>query len=163
MNSPSQVIRQLLLNFALGEETEGDWTIFTSFLPDTPDLAICVYDTAGRFDGRIMRGGEWIERPGVQVRVRGVTYKETWEKTNAIALSLDTVRKSVVTTEEEDYIVHNVSRTGAIIPLGIEETSKGRRHHFTINMLLTLQRLSEPFHVALGGQGSSLLLSGQSV
>src|SRR6266568_4440050 len=140
MNSPSKVVHQLLLNLDLGEGEGEDWNAFISFLPDTPDRAICVYDTAGKMDGRLM-DGEQVEHPGIQIRVRGPDYAETWEKAQDIALSLDTMQKVVVTVEEKGYIIHNVSRTGAIIPTGVEETGGNRRHHFTINMVLTLQRL----------------------
>jgi hypothetical protein len=156
MNAPSLAIHQLLLE----EELVGDWGLFMAFLPDDPDNAICVYDTAGIMDGRMMRTGERIEHPGIQIRVRGPVYKDTWEKANLIALALDTVQKNVVTTEEEDYIIHNVSRTGAIIPVGVEDAGRIRRHHFTMNMILTLQR-GEPFNIDLGGEGGALLLSGQ--
>jgi len=158
MKAPSVAIHQLMLDLDLGEGE--DWSIFISFLPDLPDKAICIYDTAGKLDGRMMRTGEQIEHPGIQIRVRGPTYEETWLKAQAIALTLDAVQNSVVTTDEEEYIVHNVSRTGAIIPLGIEENTRGRRHHFTINMILTLER-GEPFNVELSGEGGGLLLSGQ--
>jgi len=157
MNAPSLAIYQLLLD---AELVDG-WGLFMGFLPDEPDTAVCVYDTAGMLDGRMMRTGEKIEHPGIQIRVRGPVYKDAWTKANLIALALDTVQKNVVTTEEESYIVHNVSRTGAIIPVGVEDAGRVRRHHFTMNMILTLQRLGEPFNIDLGGQGGSLLLSGQ--
>lgn len=162
MNAPSEIIRQLLIDLGLGAE-ENEWTTYVGFLPDKPDNAICVYDTAGKMDGRLMVTGEQIEHPGVQIRVRGLSYSEVWNKATAIALNLDAQRKiSVVTSSEEAYIVHNVSRSGAIIPIGIEDTEGRRRHHFTINMILTLQRLGEHFPLALASGEGSILLSGQT-
>jgi len=49
MSSPADIIRQLLLDMGL-VATSGSWTAFVSFLPESPDNAICVYDTAGKLD-----------------------------------------------------------------------------------------------------------------
>jgi hypothetical protein len=141
MSTPAEVIRQLLLDLSLGFES-GDWSVYVSFLPDRPDSAICVYDTMGRQDGRIMATGEQIEHPGVQVRVRGQNYIETHAKATAIARALDLqMRTEVVISTEEAYRLDNVSRTSPIIPLGVEEEGDRRRHNFTINAVLTLQEI----------------------
>jgi hypothetical protein len=143
MHSPADIIYQLLLDLNLGTE-DGDWKMFVGFLPDlsptqASDNAIAVYDTAGKFDGRLMYSGHQVEHPGVQIRVVGPVYPDTWEKVNAIALALDGVGKvSVAVSSEEAYVVANVSRSGSIIPMGMEEEGDRRRHNFTINAMLTL-------------------------
>lgn len=134
MMPPANIIRQLLTNM-----DSGQWTIFVSFLPGEPDEAICIYDTAGRLDGRLMPTGEQVEHPGIQIRVRGRDYKDTWDKMDSIVKALDAVRRiPVVFSAEEAYIVHGVSRHGAVIPLGIDEADNHRHYHFTANMTLTL-------------------------
>ena len=142
MSTPATIVRKLLLDLNLGEVTsEADWTVFVSFLPDLPDSALCVYDTAGRLDGRLMRTGEQIEHEGVQIRVRGVEYPVAWEKVNEIALALDgQINTTVEIAVDEAYTLHNASRSGAIIPLGQDPEDARRRHNFTINMTLTLSR-----------------------
>lgn len=141
MKSPADILRKLLINLEQAEET-GSWTVFVSFLPDTPeapDEALCIYDTAGKLDGRIMATGEQVEHPGIQIRVRGKSYPDTWEKVNDIVKALDAVRKvPVAFNETEIYTVHNVSRSGAVIPLGMDESGNKRLFHFTANMVLTV-------------------------
>lgn len=141
MSSPADIIRQLLIDLSLGSESGNDWPIYTGFLIDLPDNAICCYDTAGKLDGRIMQG-EQIEHEGIQVRVRSSSYVEGWEKVKAIAIALDAQRRSEVSIDSDNvFLIHNISRTGSIIPLGVEETDK-RRHHFTVNAITTITKES---------------------
>jgi hypothetical protein len=139
MSSPADIIRQLLLDLGLVAAT-GDWTTFVSFLPESPDNAVCVYDTAGRPNGRLM-AGEQIIHPGIQIRVRGLSYPAVWAKSNTIATALDSLARVLVAiSSTEAHTLLNVSRTGDIIPVGIEEEGGRRRHHFTINAVVTLQK-----------------------
>lgn len=137
MTAPSDIIRQLLIN--LGHATAlGAWPIYTSFLPDEPDNAIAVFDTAGKFDGRIMSTGEQVEHPGIQVRVRGLVYPTTWEKAQTIAEALDSQNQITIAISSEDvYALQNVSRSGPVLPAGVDEDR--RRYHFTINATVTVR------------------------
>ena len=138
MKSPAAIIRELLIDQDLAEES-GDWRAFISFLPDQPNNAICVYDTAGTPDGRMMGTGERIQHLGIQIRVRGENYSVTWDKVEAIVEALDAAGGSVVAFDSaEAYLVHNVSRTGTVMPLGVEEQGSRRLHNFTINAITTL-------------------------
>ena len=140
MSSPADILYQALLDLGL-IESSGRWTGYVSFLPNTPDDAVCVYDTAGRIDARLMLTGEQIVHPGVQVRVRGLSYSAVWEKANEIALAMDGLgRIDVALSSSEAYTLINVSRTGDIVPVGIEEENGRRRHHFTINAVITLEK-----------------------
>jgi len=117
------------------------YQLFYSFLPDDPDNAIAIFDTSGRLDGRLMRTGEQIEHYGIQIQVRGRDYVEAWRLANTIATYLDSLRKEVVVTEAGDaYILHNVSRSGAVIPIGVETVNTRLRRLFSINMTVTLSR-----------------------
>jgi len=138
MSPTSDIIRQLIVDLGLAEESDGDWPCYVSFLPDEPHNAIAVYDTAGIPDGRVM-AGERIEHAGIQIMVRGQIYKSTWEKVDLIARTLD-IQKQVIVAVESDtsYIVHNVARTGTIIPNGLDEFSNQRRHYFTLNAAVTV-------------------------
>lgn len=139
MSSPAEIICQLLLDLTLANDT-GDWTVYVSFFPDDPDSAICVYDMVGKKDGRLMKTGEQIEHPGIQIMVRSASYPEGWKKAEGIALALDTQRKSVVAADSENsYIVHNVSRTGNILHAGQEMEGDRRRHLFVVNALVTIE------------------------
>jgi len=139
--SPADVIRQMLVDLELAsDDVSADWRAYTGFFPNDPNLALCVYDTAGRKDGRVMKTGEQITHQGIQIMVRGLDYLPTRNKTHAIALALDTQRKTVVAIDSTgSYIVHNVSRTGDIASLGMEIEGDRRRHLFTINALVTIE------------------------
>ena len=122
--------------------TKVGWAApFVSFLPDDPENAICIYDTAGKIDGRIMQNGDQIEHPGIQVRVRGPVYPDVWNKAEAIALAFDAQKRVVVHVGPSNTkVVLNISRTGAIVPMGIEQVGDRRRHNFTINAMVTIQK-----------------------
>lgn len=140
MSAPSEVIYQLLIDLGLGvADVSGTWPVFISFMPDEPDEAIGVFDVVGRMDGRIQSTGEQIDHPGIQIRVRGKDYASTWTKANAIALAMDEQKRTEVEVESGVfYLLHNFSRLGSIVPLGIDELGGRRRHSFTVNAVLTL-------------------------
>ena len=140
MTPPADIIRQLLIDLSLADTSDG-WEVFVGFFPDEPDKALCVYDTAGVLDGRIMATGEVIEHPGIQIRVRAKSYTEVWGKITEVVRALDGVNKvSIVFSEEEAYTVHNVSRSGAILPMGLDEVGNRRLHNFAANMTVTISR-----------------------
>jgi len=136
----SDIIRQLLIDLAL-VTTENS---YVAFFPEEPDIALCVYDTDPRKDGRLMRSGEQIEHPGIQITIRGKAYVETWQFARDVALQLDSVRRvSVALTSEGAYLVHNVSRSSGVLSLGMETVGSKRRHFFTINATLTVSEEDE--------------------
>jgi len=142
MSSPADVIYQILINNAIGVASadSGSWPIYVAFAPAQPDSLICVHDTAGMPDGRLMRTGERIEHPGIMIYIRGQVYPTTWDKAKEIALLLDSVvRLSVAIDSNDAYLVHNISRTGTINPLGVEEEGDRRRHQFTVNAIVTIE------------------------
>lgn len=146
MSSPAQVIRRLLiqLNLAPNDQTSA-WAPFVAFLPDDPDTALVVYDTAGTQNGRLMRTGEKIEHPGIQIRFRSSNYPAAWEKAKAVADALDALPVGTAVTmvpTSEKWILQNVSRTGAILTAGIEEVGDRKRHNLTINAILTMRKES---------------------
>jgi hypothetical protein len=139
MSTPANIIRQLLLDLNLGQaDTKQAWAVYVGFMPDTPDDAICVYDTAGKLDGRMMRTGQQIEHEGIQVRVRGLLYPTTIAKAYGIALAFDEQKRSAVTADAANYLIQNISRSGAVLNLGVEDTDR-HRYHFTINATLTIE------------------------
>jgi len=142
MKPPADIIRQLLIDASLGTQgPSADWSVFVSFLPGNPDDAICVYDTAGKLDGRLMEDGTQIEHPGIQVMVRGMSYLETWEKAKTIASAFDAWTVSSIAVESgESYTLYNISRSGDILPLGMEAEGDRRRLLFSINATVTVRQ-----------------------
>lgn len=140
--SPAELIYQLLIAEGLIETSGTGFRASVSFMPDTPDSFVTVYDTAGKFDGRIMASGEQVEHPGIQIRVRGIDYPTTWAKANEIAKSLDAQRNSTVSFSSTDrFRLRNVTRTGPILPMGVEEVGERRRFNLTINATLTYEQV----------------------
>jgi hypothetical protein len=136
MRSPADIIYHFLT-----QSLSDPGQLFVAFFPDVPDEAVSIYDTAGKLDGRMMRTGEQIEHYGVQIQVRGKVYSETFDRARSIALLLDQVKKESIAVESSEvYVLHNVSRSGAIIPVGIETVNDRRRHLFTINMTITISQ-----------------------
>lgn len=134
MRSPADIIYHYLI---AGLSSVGDLSV--ALLRDTPDDTVSIFDTAGRLDGRIMSTGEVVEHYGIQIQVRGKDYLTTYERARGIAEFLDATKKEVVAIEsDEAYTLWNVSRTGAIIPVGIETVDDRRRHLFTLNYVLTV-------------------------
>lgn len=139
MSPPSAIMYQLLHDLG---RVGGGWPAYISFMPDTPDEVVVIYDTEGDMDGRLMATGEQIEHPGIMIQVRGKSYLDTCNKAAQIALALDQVRNVWVAADSSSwYNVLNVSRTSPVIPLGIEEDARGRRHLFSLNMVLTMQKM----------------------
>lgn len=142
-HSPAEILRAALVmpggvgvlpSTAIATE---DWQTYVGHLQDTPDAAMCVYDTAGVIDGRIQRTGETVRRPGWQIRVRGRTYTDAYTQARAVCNYLDTIRRKQVAIEGTAYKIMSVGQTGDILSLGQEEGNK-RRVTFTINGTVTL-------------------------
>ncbi len=150
MSSPAEVLYRVMVDLGLGSGGVGseDWPIFIGFMPEAPDEALCVYDTAGRQDGRIMSNGEQIIHPGIQIRIRGKVYSTTRAKAENIARILSEQKRRLVEPETGVFkTLMNFSQTGDILSLGIEAEDPRRRHHFTINAIATI---TQPMSVPLG-------------
>lgn len=82
-NSPSQDISQRLDDSGLGTlAASTGWAIFASQMPTNPDTVIAVFTTGG-----LPPDPKWLlDRPFVQVRVRGSVgdYSNAWNKAQAI-------------------------------------------------------------------------------
>ena len=137
--TPAVYIRQLLIDEGVGTE-EGDWKVYVSFLPPSPDLAICVYDTTPKDDGRVMDTGERISHPGIQVVVRG-DYPYVFLKVQEICDLFDSLLDKEVTFGGETKKIHSMTRTSGVIPLGVEEKGHKSRHLMSVNYIATFSTL----------------------
>ncbi len=140
-NSPSQVIQQLLVDLGVGTlpSADGSWPISASQERDKPDAVITVYDTAGVPDGRTMIDGVMQEHYGFQVRIRSTTHATGYTKASEIQNVIDSsVQNTSVTVSSSVYAVASITRTGSIIALGKEPSSK--RSLFTINAVVAIRQ-----------------------
>lgn len=144
-HSPAQVVAQLLVDLAVGSvpTDSGAWPVYDTSLPDEPDDAVCIYDTSGELDSRMMIGGEWEERHGISVRLRTTDHQTGVTKINALARALDvSVGNTAVsmTSPTAVYAIQSMSRKSGPFDNGPEPTS-GRRI-FTINYVASLRQVS---------------------
>ncbi len=145
MSSPASVLRKLLIDASLvPNSTTEEWSPFVSQLPEDPDAAIAIYDTASVLQGRIMRTGEQIEKYGLQIRFRSSVYNMAFSKAESIRDYVDAVMPVVVVAiaPDEQWSIQNISRTSGILALGIEVEGDRKRHNLTINVLLTAGRIN---------------------
>lgn len=112
------------------------WPVYIGHLPQTPDAAICVYDTAGFGEGRIQRTGETLRKPGWQIRVRASTYPAASTRIRQIQQHLDTIRMLGVEVDARRYTIAAVTQTSDVLPLG-QEPEGSRRDSFTLNGTIT--------------------------
>lgn len=142
-HTPAEVLRAALVNGGLGVLPSSSptpvWPIYVGHLPQSPDLAICVYDTAGRRDGRLMVG-ESISKPGWQIRVRANDYSTAAGKIKAIQQALDAVDQLALTIGSDDYLLVAVTQTGTPLSLG-QEPEATRRDNITLNGTITLKEI----------------------
>lgn len=144
LHSPADILRWLLVQLGLGTDpgNAGSWPVYCSSEPHAPDNCITTYDTEQRGDGRSQISGEMFQHYGVQIRIRSVDHPTGYVKANALANALDqSVYQEVVTVSGTRYLIHAVSRSSAVLPLG-KEVPASKRSLFTINLLVSLRLLS---------------------
>ena len=148
-HTPADIIAEMLSDLGLGdlEDTlDADpltgWTIFSVSLPESPENAILVTDTAGRQFLRNHVTGVKAEHYGIQVLVRGSTSPvNPYLRCKLIMQYFDTeVKRESVTLDDEDgvsrtYRVNAITRTSTVIPAG----NDGRRFFFAGNALASIE------------------------
>lgn len=142
-NSPAELLRSALVAAAVGADPESGpnptWPVFVSHLPSNPDNAICVYDTSGKRDGRIMTGPS-ISKPGWQVRIRAVDYRTAAGKMKEIQRALDAISQFALTLDGDSYVIEAVTQTGTPLSLG-QEPDASRRDGITLNGTVTYKEI----------------------
>ena len=139
-HAPADIVRYALVAGTLGTLPSGnsDWPIQVNNEPNVPDNCISVYNTTGQVKGRVQSSGEFQDRPGIQVRVRGATYEIAYAKIKAIQTYLEeTVLRTAVTIGSSSYLVHSLNRTSDLLHNGKDVTSS-KRYTFTVNYYVTL-------------------------
>lgn len=149
-HAPAEVLRRVAIALGLcvdpDDTPNGAWPASAYGELDSPDEAICFYDTLGREDGRLMTDGEKQYFHGFQVRVRARTPDISYAKANVIA---DALAKRVLdysvmiafptSLGSHVYLVHDVS-PGDITPLRSYEDTRRTAHVF--NGLMTVNLAS---------------------
>ena len=143
-HSPAEIVQSLIIEeLGLGAAPEiptaDNWPVYASHHPDTPDDSICLFDTEGRLQGRTQVDGEMHIHHGLQIRVRSLDYSG-YAKAQQLAHALDTeVLRLAVVVDSHSYLVHCLTRTTDVLPLGFEQGS--RRRLWTVNFLVAISTL----------------------
>ena len=144
-HDPADILRYLLIDGSQGANpipTGSNWPIYSAVELDSPDNVITTYNTTGKVQGRIQHSGQFVEKPGVMIRIRAATHQVGYAKGKSIEAFLDTgVYKDIVTIGGSVYEVHAISRSGNLIFAG-RDSSSSKRFLFTHNVTVTLRQLS---------------------
>ena len=144
-NSPAEILRQAIIDGGVGSspsKTCGNpWPVYVGHLPDEPDNAVCIFDTVGISDGRLMGTGEYIDHPGYQIRVRGSDYQTGYARIKEIKQFLSSLKRTETTISDVTYRIDCATRQGTILSLG-QEVGPKRRSEFTTNGTITFSELS---------------------
>lgn len=137
-HSPADILRHALVGAGVATlpSAAGAWPCYVGHLPaDAADNALCVYDTTGRRDGRLM-SGQSITHPGWQVKVRAKDHPTAWAKAGEVKTALDAIHNLAVAIAPENYTVAAVTQTTDVLTLGQEQDAR-RREQVTVNGTLT--------------------------
>jgi|TARA_R110000824_G_scaffold89320_1_gene219040 hypothetical protein len=131
LNSPTEIIAQLIINLGKGTDA-GTYPVFADFAPESPDNLISVHTNASRMGPKDMVEGDVAEAFGFQVAVRSATFSSGEQKARDIANTFDPIQNKQVTYDGNVYIVTSITRrTGVLNPTRNLEDS--RRNLFTTN------------------------------
>jgi len=139
-HSPADVVRRLMIAEGLGTDPSdsSSWPIYAHREPNSPDSCITVYDTQGRQDA-LHQVGVVTEHHGLNIRVRAAKGETGYTKARAIAIAFDTgIYLDAVTIGSSVYLIHAITRTGDVLPIGRESTSDRSIH--TINAVVALRQ-----------------------
>lgn len=139
-HDPADIIRHALTDAALGTlpSEKLSWPANVNNEPNDPDNCITVYNTTGTVQGRLQATGEFQDRPGIQIRVRGATYAVAYAKIKTIQTYLEeTVARTVVLIGTSQYLVHSLNRTSDLLHNGKDVTSS-KRYTFTVNYYVSI-------------------------
>jgi hypothetical protein len=86
MTTPAEDIKDLLsrdLGFVEGKD------LYIGLEPAAPDAVVTLFDIHGRVSQLVYDPQYQLERPSIQIRVRGLKYKETWERLRKVVVYLE--------------------------------------------------------------------------
>lgn len=143
-HSPADILRYLLISLGVVSDPTpaADWPCYCSQEPNSPDRVVTTFDADGRILGREQLDGGLLERFGVQIRIRSNRHTDGWAKADAIRRELDReILRETIVVGSSTYCVQSFRRTSGVIDLG-KEVGASKRHLFTINGLLTVEKIS---------------------
>lgn len=110
---------------------------FCPTLPDNPINAASARNYEPRRDGRLMRGGKYIDHPQVAVMFRHADYASLWTAMNNLVSWASEVNRSSVAIGGSNIVVCAISKTSGPADLGQDEGTGAFLG--SVNFSLTLQ------------------------
>lgn len=139
IHMPSDIMAEYLMRLGVLSRPvqQAPWPCSISSMPQEPNEAACLYDTVPLLDGRLMKTGEVVEHPGIQLKVRDSTAKTGYAKAAELRDVFDSTINYAFTFEGNDYTIQNISRSSGVLSLGQEQGQK-KRFLFTVNAFVTI-------------------------
>lgn len=157
-HTPADIVAQLIADLGLADiEPAGTpitgWTVFPLHMPESPDQAIQVKDTAGRVHNRVHVTGIAGEHYGIQILARSAQDPATpYKRIKLILEYFDSqVNRDLVVLDDSGtnrtYRVNAVTRTGPAIPAG----NDGRRFFYAGNVIASIEYVeADPVNTGTG-------------
>lgn len=109
-------------------------TLFLSMMPDSPDVAVAVYEYPGSPPVETMgAGGPALDRPRIQVMCRAG--RDDYPTARDLALAARTALAAVVDQTVGTVHLLRVASTGSVLPLGNDDKERPR---VAVNFEVTL-------------------------
>jgi hypothetical protein len=121
---PSLDIMQALIRDLGYRENEN---IFVGLEPSTPDNVLTIYDIHSRRTRLMFDPTEMLERPSLQIRVRGRRQQETWSRARSVVEYLE--RLSNVRLGDSRYLLFYVD-----FGLGLLDQDSNNRWRYYVNL-----------------------------
>lgn len=118
------------------------WPTYSGRLPeDQPHNAVALIGTEGNLDGRLMKTGQVIRHPGIEVIVRcnRTNYDAAYVKIGQIEQKVNDTVNVTVPTDNAVYKILAATQTSQIINPGVDELD---RFLLSFNFTCTLQKIS---------------------
>jgi len=139
LNSPSEIIAQLIINEGKGTDS-GTYPVFADFAPDSPDNLISVFTAPSKMGDKDMMG-DVAEAMGLQLAVRSATFFSGEQKARDIANTFDLTKNKQVTYDGNTYLISSITRRGGILNPS-RNIEGSRRNLFTVNFTTFIRQTS---------------------
>jgi len=144
-NSTAEIIGQMLVDLGIcSDSNQSNWQLYIGNEEDNPDNCITVYDTSSLDQGYLMIDGSKQGPNGVQIRIRGINRKTSYQKSDEIFTALSKNIKAgaydrTIRIGDNSYKFRSISSISNVISLG-KETNTNRYLH-TINTQVNLKAI----------------------
>lgn len=144
-SSPAEILRQYLIDCGIvsnpDDQNSAEWPCYLQHLPDWKESqtnAVCIFNTAGRTEGRYHATGKVVERDGISILIRSSSFNTGYAKSEAVRNAVDAIRYTTVNVGGTGNLMIVFNRRQGILCHG-QDGSDQRRFSFSLNGLLCLQ------------------------